>query len=406
MVYDYLVIGGGAAGYFSALRFAALNPNARVLILEKGKQVLSKVRISGGGRCNVTHACFEPRALCKNYPRGERELLGPFHRFMTGDMMEWLSERGVATKIEDDLRVFPESDQSQSIIDCFEKERENLGVELVFDGMEELIESEEHIDVVGQKSNYRTKTLLIATGSSPKAWKSLQQFGINCIPPVPSLFTFNIKHPLLNDLPGTVFQEASVKIVGSKLNEFGPVLITHWGLSGPAILRLSAWGAIELAEKQHRFTIQVNWISETEETILDELKSIRGDAKFSGKRTQSRPLFQLTKKFWSALLFHLQLHDLEWGNVSNKQLQRLANALCSQVFEVNGKSTFKDEFVTAGGIDLKQINFKTMAFKQHPRIFCAGEVLNIDAITGGFNFQAAWTTAWIAAEGASEIIKK
>jgi predicted Rossmann fold flavoprotein len=405
MVYDYLVIGGGAAGYFSALRFAELNPGARVLILEKGKQVLSKVRISGGGRCNVTHACFEPRELCKHYPRGERELLGPFHRFMTGDVMEWLSERGVETKIEEDLRVFPVSDQSQSIIDCFESERERLGIELAFDGMEELIESDEHIDVLGQKSNYRTKALLVATGSSPKAWKSLKQFGVQCIPPVPSLFTFNIKHPLLKDLPGTVFQEASVSIEGSKLNEFGPVLITHWGLSGPAILRLSAWGAIELAQKQHRFDIQVNWISEKEEAVLDELKSTRNHPDFSGKRTQSKPLFQLTKKFWSALLLDLQLHDLEWGNISNKQLQKLVGALCRQRFKVEGKSTFKDEFVTAGGVDLKQINFKTMALKSYPRIFFAGEVLNIDAITGGFNFQAAWTTSWIAAEGASEIIK-
>ncbi|MDG1766719.1 MAG: aminoacetone oxidase family FAD-binding enzyme [Flavobacteriales bacterium] len=400
MIYDYLIIGGGAAGYFSALHFAELKPGSKVLILEKGKQVLSKVRISGGGRCNVTHACFEPKALTKFYPRGERELLGPFHRFMTGDMMAWLDERGVATKIEEDNRVFPVSDQSQSIIDCFENERLRLNIELEHDGMEELIEEADYIEVRGQKSTYRTKALLVATGSSPKTWKSLSDFGVKCIPPVPSLFTLNIKHPLLSDLPGTVFPEASVKVAGSKLKEFGPVLITHWGLSGPAVLRLSAWGAIDLAAKQHRFNIHVNWTSTPEEDVFEELKNARNSSEFQGKKIQSRPLFQLTKKFWNKLLEVNELHDIEWGNASNKQLKRLSLALADQVFEVTGKSTFKDEFVTAGGVDLKEINFKTMQHKQHPRVFFAGEVLNIDAITGGFNFQAAWTTAWIAAEGA------
>jgi len=400
MIYDYLIIGGGAAGYFSALHFAELKPCSKVLILEKGKQVLSKVRISGGGRCNVTHACFEPKALIKFYPRGARELLGPFHRFMTGDMMAWLDERGVATKIEDDNRVFPVSDQSQTIIDCFEKERLRLNIELQHDGMEELTEEADYIEVRGQKSTYRTKALLVATGSSPKTWKSLSDFGVKCIAPVPSLFTLNIKHPLLSDLPGTVFPEASVKVAGSKLKEFGPVLITHWGLSGPAVLRLSAWGAIELAANQHRFNIHVNWISTPEEDVFEDLKHARNSSEFQGKKMQSRALFQLTKKFWNKLLEVHELHDVEWGNASNKQLKCLSLALTDQVFEVTGKSTFKDEFVTAGGVDLKEINFKTMQHKQHPRVFFAGEVLNIDAITGGFNFQAAWTTAWIAAEGA------
>lgn len=398
MQYDVIIVGGGAAGFFTAINVAENDPNLRIAILERGKEVLSKVRISGGGRCNVTHAEFIPDALSKNYPRGEKELIGPFHTFMTGDTMEWFEHRGVALKIEDDGRIFPVSDTSQTIIDCFLSETKRLAIDILKNhAVKNFYEENEIWKVVTSKGAFEAKKIVIATGSNPKIWAKLYGLSHQTIPAVPSLFTFNIKDARIKGLPG-IATAASVHVKNSKLSSDGPLLITHWGMSGPAILKLSAWGAIELNAYQYNFEIIVNWLPDySQEEIVTALKLLK--ERYSKQQVSTYAQFELPKRLWQSLAIAAGIDTTKrWADINKSQISKLSEELTKGVFKVQGKSTFKEEFVTAGGIDLKEVNFKTFESKKHKNLYFAGEVLNIDAITGGFNFQNAWTGAFIAAQ--------
>ena len=397
MMYDCLIVGGGAAGFFTAINIVERNPKAKVAILERGAEVLGKVRISGGGRCNVTHACFEPNELVKFYPRGEKELRGPFHQFCSGDTIEWFERHGVALKIEDDGRMFPVSNSSQTIIDCFLKATQQLGIKvLTGQSVQSIFKKDNYWKIDTQNQNYQAENLILATGSNPKIWEMLQEFGHAIIPPVPSLFTFNSKDPRIKELPG-VSAKVTVRVKDTKLEATGPLLITHWGMSGPAILKLSAWGARILHDKNYQFTLLVNWLNtiDTEEAIA-QLKTLKQEQ--AKKTVAKKSPFELTNRLWESLVLASGIStETKWADLSKTQLQHLTQQLTSGVFQINGKSTFKEEFVTAGGIDLKEINFKTMESKIHPNLYFAGEIVNIDAITGGFNFQNAWTSGFIVA---------
>jgi predicted Rossmann fold flavoprotein len=397
MMYDCLIVGGGAAGFFTAINIVERNPKAKVAILERGAEVLGKVRISGGGRCNVTHACFEPNELVKFYPRGEKELRGPFHQFCSGDTIEWFERHGVALKIEDDGRMFPVSNSSQTIIDCFLKATQQLGIKvLTGQSVQSIFKKDNYWKIDTQNQNYQAENLILATGSNPKIWEMLQEFGHAIIPPVPSLFTFNSKDPRIKELPG-VSAKVTVRVKDTKLEATGPLLITHWGMSGPAILKLSAWGARILHDKNYQFTLLVNWLNDldTEEALV-QLKTLKQEQ--AKKTVAKKSPFELTNRLWESLVLASGIStETKWADLSKIQLQHLAQQLTNGVFPINGKSTFKEEFVTAGGIDLKEINFKTMESKIHPNLYFAGEIVNIDAITGGFNFQNAWTSGFIVA---------
>ena len=374
----------------------------KITILERGSEVLTKVRISGGGRCNVTHAEFIPNQLSLNYPRGEKELLGPFHTFMTGDTMQWFEKKGIPLKIEEDGRIFPESNSSQTIINCFIKEAKRLKIEVLKQHPVKGIKNEKNNWVVlTENKTFSSKKLMIATGSNPKVWSLLKTLGHSIIPPVPSLFTFNINDSRIKDLPG-VSTLASVSVLlkdgTTNLKSEGPLLITHWGLSGPAILKLSAWGAVDLFDVNYQFRIKVNWLKpETKESVFEILKELKH--KYIKKSLHKNPQLELPKRLWQNLLVASKiLENQKWAETTHVQLKELASQLTQSIFHVQGKSTFKEEFVTAGGIDLKEINFKRYESKIHKGLFFAGEVLNIDAITGGFNFQNAWTGGFIAAK--------
>ncbi len=401
-----IIIGGGAAGFFTAINIAENDPKLKVILLERGTNVLTKVKVSGGGRCNVTHAEFIPKELTQNYPRGEKELLGPFHTFMTGDTIEWFEKRGVPLKIEEDGRMFPESNTSQTIIDCFIKETEKLGVAVLKNySVKEIRKENEAWQVSTEKGNFTSDKLVMATGSSTKVWDLLKKLGHTIIPPVPSLFTFNIKDDRIKDLPG-IATPASIKVISknnkSKLESEGPLLITHRGLSGPAILKLSAWGAKELNGVNYQFKIKVNWLLDvTPEEASESLKKIRDENKKQSLNTYAQ--LGLPKRLWQSLVFTSGISATQkWAETTNKQLQELANQLTQSIFKVDGKSTFKEEFVTAGGVDLKEVNFKRYESRLHKNLYFAGEVLNIDAITGGFNFQNAWTGGYIVAKSITE----
>ena len=399
--FDIIIVGGGAAGFFTAINIVEKNPKLKVAILERGAEVLQKVRISGGGRCNVTHACFEPNELVKFYPRGEKELRGPFHQFCSGDTIEWFEKHGVELKIEADGRMFPVSNSSQTIIDCFLKAKQKLGIAVLTGQSVQSIfnpevSGENFWKIETQTENYLTEKLILATGSNPKVWEMLQNFGHAVVSPVPSLFTFNIKDSRIKELPGVAAQ-VTVKVKDTKLTSTGPLLITHWGMSGPAILKLSAWGARILFDKNYQFTIFVNWLNDVDkedaEKILKDLKQ-----EHAKKSVSKKSPFEITNRLWESLVLASGIEvETKWADLSKIQLQNLANQLTNGTFQVNGKSTFKEEFVTAGGIDLKEINFKTMESKLHKNLYFAGEIVNIDAITGGFNFQNAWTSGFIVA---------
>ena len=399
--FNIIIVGGGAAGFFTAINIVEKNPKLKVAILERGTEVLNKVRISGGGRCNVTHACFEPNELVKFYPRGEKELRGPFHQFCSGDTIEWFEKHGVELKIEADGRIFPVSNSSQTIIDCFLKATQKLGITvLTGQSVQSIFKKDSLWKVETQTENYLAEKLILATGSNPKVWEMLQNFGHAIVSPVPSLFTFNIKDSRIKVLPG-VAAHVTVKVKDTKLSSTGPLLITHWGMSGPAILKLSAWGARILHDKNYQFTIFVNWLNDAEkadvENMLKELKQ-----EHAKKSVSKKSAFELTNRLWESLVLASGIEsETKWADLSKIQLQNLANQLTNGTFQVNGKSTFKEEFVTAGGIDLKEINFKTMESKLHESLYFAGEIVNIDAITGGFNFQNAWTSGYIVASALS-----
>ena len=399
---DVIIIGGGAPGFFTAINAAENNPKLKIIILERGKEVLTKVKVSGGGRCNVTHAEFLPKELTQNYPRGEKELLGPFHSFMTGDTIEWFEKRGVALKIEADGRMFPVSDSSQTIIDCFLSEVKRLNVEILLNQSVKEIQKEENRFTMNTTTDtFSAEKIVVATGSNPKIWKLLEDLGHTIVPAVPSLFTFNIKDSRIIDLPG-LSTDASVKVLDEKgkmiLESNGPLLITHWGMSGPAILKLSAWGARMLEPLKYQFNIEVNWLNTvSEEEVFDALKNLKT---LQGKQTLFKyAQFELPKRLWQSLVKAAGIMEtLTWADATRENFQNLANQLTAGVFEVAGKSTFKEEFVTAGGVDLKEVNFKTFESRKIDGLYLAGEVLNIDAITGGFNFQNAWTGSYLAAQ--------
>lgn len=396
-----IVIGGGAAGFFFAINCAQQHPDYQITILEKSPKVLEKVRISGGGRCNVTHQCFEPKPLTRFYPRGEKELLGPFHQFMPQHTIAWFEERGVKIKAEEDGRMFPTTDNSESIIQCFlnEAKRWNVRVETLL-GVEALKQDEnkQWQVITNREKTYSADIVFIATGSASKMWDILGGLNYKLQPAVPSLFTFNIKDPRITGLLGLSVPNAIVTVKGEKLQANGPLLITHWGMSGPAVLRLSAWGARLLKAKNHQFELLVNWTGEFD---LASMKTELRDIKITApkKTILANNLFQIPMRLWKSLGVASGITESDkWADLSNQKIDALAMELTQGLFRVNGKSTNKDEFVTCGGLVLNQIDFKTMQSKLHEGLFFGGEVLDIDAITGGFNFQAAWTTAWIAAQ--------
>ena len=391
-----IIIGGGASGFFTAANIDTKLYD--VTILEQNSDVLQKVKISGGGRCNVSHACFDPRELVQFYPRGHKELLSVFTKFQPGDTMNWYEEHGVALKIEDDNRIFPESNSSQSIIDCLVNECRKKNVKILTkQTVTEILPQENGYKIHTTDQNYFADYVVFSTGSSPKAFKLLEKLGHQIIAPVPSLFTFNIKNEILKDLMGTSFQYVDIEIPKLNLEESGSLLITHWGLSGPAILKLSAWGARELAALKYQFEIIVNFIGTASEDALEIFKNFKENE--PKKSIGQAKIFDITNRFWQRILFVSGVDTAKQiANINNKEMQKIIENLCCCRMNVTGKSTFKEEFVTAGGVDLKEMDFKTMKSKKLPNFYISGEVLNIDAVTGGFNFQACWSEGWLIAQ--------
>ncbi|MCU7549526.1 NAD(P)/FAD-dependent oxidoreductase [Chitinophagaceae bacterium LB-8] len=396
-----VVIGGGAAGIFCAVNAARLHPGLQVLIVEKTNKILSKVKISGGGRCNVTHACFEISEMSKRYPRGQNFVKKTFHRFFTKDTIKWFEDRGVKLKTERDGRIFPVTNSSQSIIDCLLQEADRYGVQIIMQAEVKDLKYDAGTFklILGNGRQLTADLLCIASGGYPKLsmFDWLRDAGHTIAEPVPSLFTFNLpKHPI-TELMGVSTEKARVRIEGSKLTEEGPVLITHWGLSGPAILRLSAWGARELAAKNYAFKVHINWLPHfNENNLKEEFRSFRNH--LSTKKVTNHNFTDLPARLFLYLLHQSGVSDhFRFADLPSKVENALIRNLVDYVVEVKGKTTFKEEFVTAGGIMLSEVDANTMMSKKQPNLYFAGEVLDVDGITGGFNFQHAWTSGWIAA---------
>lgn len=389
------VIGGGAAGFFAAISVKHHHRDAEVHLFEKSNKLLAKVKVSGGGRCNVTHACFSPSALSKNYPRGQKPLKKAFHLFQVTETIDWFTARGVQLKTESDNRMFPVSDDSESIIQCLLDEAQKLRIPIhIRQAIEEIHPKPGGFNLDGKWFD----KVIVATGGSPKlsGFDWLSVLGHNIIPPVPSLFTFNIPNDPVINLQGVVAPNAIVRIQGTKIIQSGPVLITHWGLSGPAILKCSAWGARALAEFNYQFQVQVNWIG-----IRNEVEANRRlDAMWENirkKKVLNACPFDLPKALWLHLIQKVGIaQELPWQDIGKNYRNKIINALLNDVYDVSGKTTFKEEFVTCGGVDLSEVEFSTMESQVVPGLYFAGEVLDIDGVTGGFNFQAAWTTGYIA----------
>jgi predicted Rossmann fold flavoprotein len=405
-----MVIGGGAAGFFCAVNAARMNPELKVILLEKSGKLLSKVKVSGGGRCNVTHACFDIKDMSMNYPRGEHFVRKAFHQFFTTDTIEWFESRGVTLKTEEDGRMFPVTDSSQSIIDCLLREANKYGVEILMNReVVELKMDKGKWEIILKSSEVIIADFVcVASGGFSKLsqfdWVKLT--GHTIIEPVPSLFTFNIpKHPL-NQLMGVSVPNATVKIQQTKLKNNGPLLITHWGLSGPCVLKLSAWGARELQQLNYHFTISVNWLGdEKEEAVREKIKGTRNTS--ASRKIINTNLFQLPNRLWQFFLQQSEISDeMRWADMPAKAQNKLIQILINYELNVKGKTTFKEEFVTAGGVSLKEIDVNTMQSKLHNGLFFAGEILDVDGITGGFNFQHAWTSGYIAAKGIETLMKQ
>ncbi|MDF1852194.1 MAG: NAD(P)/FAD-dependent oxidoreductase [Verrucomicrobiales bacterium] len=406
-MFDLLVIGGGAAGFFGAISFAERAPGSRVAILEKSSQVLGKVKISGGGRCNVTHACFQPRELTAHYPRGERVLIGPFHYFSTTETIEWFESRGVALKTEADGRMFPVTDDSQTVMDCLTASAADLGIETRLRAeVRELQRVDESWQLTLESGEtLRSRSVLLATGGTRNgAGERLAgTLGHQLIPAIPSLFTFKIQDPRIEDLAGVSVENVIASVDGMKLRTSGPCLITHWGLSGPAILRLSAWGARELSEREFRFTVRIQWCGEESRDSVEEKLQAQRDSGPKRRVSSGCDGIALPSRLWKRLVEAAGIgEETIWTSLTKRERNTLVEQLTGSCFEVLGKSMNKDEFVTAGGVDLREVHTKTMQSRICPGLYFAGEVLNIDGITGGFNFQAAWTTSRIAGESAAD----
>lgn len=398
-----VVIGGGAAGFFCAVNAARLNPSLRVTIIEKSNKLLSKVKVSGGGRCNTTHACFEIPELSKKYPRGQNFLKKAFHWFNTNDTITWFAERGVTLKTENDGRMFPETNDSQTIINCLLKEADKYKVEILLQCEVKNIstgEDEKFIVTTSREEKLYPDHVCVASGGYPKSsmFDWLRNIGHQVEEPVPSLFTFNMPGNEITALMGVSVEKASVKVAGTKIAEEGPLLITHWGMSGPAILRTSAWGARQLADMNYHFTLLVNWLpGYREQDLRTDWQSFREE--FAAQKTGNKNPFGLPNRLWLYLLAASGIHtDTRWAEIPAKEQNRLIKNLTAQEFAVKGKTTFKEEFVTCGGIKLNEIDPNTMQSKIRTGLYFAGEVMDIDGITGGFNFQNAWTSGWIAAK--------
>ncbi|NBD15230.1 MAG: aminoacetone oxidase family FAD-binding enzyme [Cyanobacteria bacterium] len=402
-----VVIGGGAAGFFAAITCASVTPETEVILLEAGKQPLGKVRISGGGRCNVTHHCFDPRLLVQAYPRGGKALRGAFTRFQPQDTVSWFESRGVPLKTEADGRMFPVSDNSETIINCLVKEAKVQGVKVKTGVKVQWVSYEKGRFMIELKNGdyLSSDRALLATGSQRLAYQWLTQLGHKIIPPIPSLFTFNIQDERFADLAGISVANVAVQLAvkgKESYRQTGQLLITHWGLSGPAVLKLSAYGARVLHDHRYQMGLFINWLpKENLETIREKLLAQK-EATPRRQVTNFSPVM-IPRRLWEKLAIASGISNTQrWAEVSKKQMTAFAKELTQGHFHIQGKGVFKEEFVTCGGVDLKEVNFKTMESKLVPGLYFAGEILDIDGITGGFNFQNAWTTGWLAGQAMGE----
>ena len=401
-----MVIGGGAAGFFCAINAVIASSDLQVVILEKTSKLLSKVKVSGGGRCNVTHNCFEVPELLKRYPRGTNFLKKTLHRFGTAETVEWFAQRGVSIKAEDDGRMFPVSNSSQTIVDCLVGEANRLGIEIIMNADVKAIDkvNRRFTLTVADGRQFTSDFLCVACGAFPKAQRFtwLTSLGHTIENPVPSLFTFNMPNHSLSQLMGVSVENVSVKLVGSKLSQQGPLLITHWGFSGPAILKLSAWGARELSNQQYQFSVLVNWIPHyTTQTLQDDWQNLQ--RQFSTQYLSHKNPFGLPARLWQYFLQQADVTtEMRWLNLPAKNRNKLIQWLTASHFEIKGKTTFKEEFVTCGGICLHEIDSVTMQSRKVPNLFFAGEIMDVDGVTGGFNFQHAWTSGYIASKAIGE----
>lgn len=411
-IHKIIIVGGGAAGFFAAINAAEIAKqkakqkakHVEISILEFSSQVLKKVRISGGGRCNVTHHLFEPKLFCERYPRGAKELRSSFERFQARDTVEWFSQRGVQLVAEDDGRMFPDTNTSETIISCFLDLAKNLGITIHYNHRVQAITPiASHlfrVDIDGQEA-MTANSVMIATGSSPQGYQLVKQMGHSITDLAPSLFSFVIEDALISELSGLSFPQAEVKLVipnAKTFKEQGPLLITHWGLSGPAVLKISAWAAREMKTAQYKAQLVVNWLGvKKREDVLDILSTLKSN----NVKAQIQNVYPetLAKRFWLKVLEHADVaFDKKYADMSKQEMLRISDMLFAKEFLVVGKNRYKDEFVECGGVSLKEVNFKTMESKLHPGLYFSGEVLDIDGITGGFNFQNAWTGSWIASQ--------
>jgi len=394
---DVIVIGGGAAGFFAAIH--AAENGAKVLILEKTTKLLSKVKVSGGGRCNVTHDCDYPSQLVKFYPRGEKTLKKAFSKFDVNDTRRWFEERGVKLKTESDGRVFPVTDNSQTIIDCLMKEVDSKGIEIRMKSEVTRVEPTPagfKLELKKGESISADK-VIVTVGGSPKSesYQWLRDLGLKIVEPVPSLFTFNVPDSDMKDLKGLSVETGIVSIPGTKWKDDGPILITHWGFSAPAVIKLSAWAAVDLHSRNYRFPIHINWTGQSEASVRETLQEMRKN--HPTKQVGSNPQFDISKRLWERLCRKAEIVEtLRYADLPGKTMNRFIEMLVRCDYQVDGKTTFKEEFVTAGGVDLNEVNLSTYESKKHLGIFFAGEVLNADGVTGGYNFQHAWTSGYLA----------
>lgn len=397
-MYDLIVVGGGAAGFFSAINFTEKNKKAKVLILEGSNKLLAKVKISGGGRCNVTHACFDPKELSTYYPRGQKELLGPLHKFQPGDTFEWFENNGISLNIEDDNRVFPSTNSSQTIIDCFLNKAKKLDINILKQKkIADIIINPKYFELSTELEDiFQTKNLLIATGSNAKVWNLLKNHEIKIIEPVPSLFSFKIANNPFSEIPGV---STKCEITYKKNTYLGDLLFTHQGITGPGVLKLSAYKALDFHKVGYKFNCTINWLPDFNRERFYNLWHSEILTNNGNKALKNFKILHLPARLCIALykLANLKI-DQPLKALNSDQVNKLIDVLLNCEISIDGKSTNKAEFVTAGGIDLKEIDFRTMQHKRINHLYFAGEILNIDGITGGFNFQAAWTTAWIASQ--------